>query len=219
VASVDLPIVGSVVAADVDEPFMAVVLQLRPERIASILLDTYATCSPSDEYSPLAMGVGRAPAPLVDAVARLLALLDNPAEVAALGPGIEREIFWRLLTGPQAATIRQIGLADSRLAHLARAIRWIRDHYERPLRVGEMAEIATMSPSSFHRHFRAVTSMTPLQYQKQLRLNEAHVRLLSGNREVAAVGFSVGYSSASQFSREYRRMFGAAPSQTPVSVV
>ena len=217
VASVDLPVVGSIVAADSREPFMAVVLRLRPDRIASLLFDTGPAGGPPDEHTPSAFGVGQAPPPLLDAVARLLALLDQPADVAALATGIEREILWRLLTGPQAATIRQIGIADSRLAHLARAIRHIRDHYDQPLRIDEIAAIAAMSPSSFHRHFRALTSMTPLQYQKQLRLNDARVRLLSGDREVAAVGFSVGYSSPSQFSREYRRMFGAAPSQTAVS--
>jgi AraC-like DNA-binding protein len=218
IATVDLPVVGNIVAADEDDPFMAVVLRLRPDRIAALLFDTGAPRGLSDEHSPSAFGVGLAPPQLLDAVARLLALLDRPGDVAALAPGIEREILWRLLTGPQGATIRQIGVADSRLAHLARSIRWIRDHYDRPLPIADIAAIAAMSPSSFHRHFRALTSMTPLQYQKELRLNEAHVRLLSGDHEVASVGFSVGYSSPSQFSREYRRMFGTAPSQTAASV-
>ena len=217
VASVDLPVVGSIVAADEHEPFMAVVLRLRPDRIASLLFDTGTPSGPPEGRSPSAFGVGHAPPPLLDAVARLLALLDQPADVAALAAGIEREILWRLLTGPQAATIRQIGIADSRLAHLARAIQWIRDHYHQPLRIAEIAATASMSPSSFHRHFLALTSMTPLQYQQQLRLNEARMRLLSGDHEVAAVGHSVGYSSPSQFSREYRRMFGAAPSHTALS--
>jgi transcriptional regulator GlxA family with amidase domain len=132
----------------------------------------------------------------------------------ALGAGIEREILWRLLTGPQGATIQQIGTADSRLTHLTRAIRQIRDHYDQSLRIPDLAAAAAMSPSSFHRHFLALTSMTPLEYQKQLRLNDARMRLLAGGHEVATVGFSVGYSSPSQFSREYRRMFGEAPSQT-----
>lgn len=104
---------------------------------------------------------------------------------------------------------------DGRLAHLTRAVRWIRDQYDQPLRIANLAAIAAMSPSSFHRHF--LTSMTPLDYQKQLRLNEARMRLLTGDHEVATVGFSVGYSSPSQFSREYRRMFGTAPSHTAAS--
>ena len=213
-ASVDLPVVGTIVAADEREPFMAVVLGLNPDRIASLLLDTGVPSGPHDRHSPSAIAVGHAPPLLLDAIARLLALLDEPADIAALASGTEREILWRLLTGPQATTIRQIGIADSRFAHLTQAIRWIRDHYERPLRIPELAAIAAMSPSSFHRHFLGVTSMTPLQYQKQLRLNDAHVRLLTGDHDVAAVGFSVGYSSPSQFSREYRRMFGTTPSHT-----
>jgi AraC-like DNA-binding protein len=110
--------------------------------------------------------------------------------------------------------VRQIGLADSRLAHLARAIHWIRSrHYEATLRVEELAALATMSVSSFHRHFRAVTSMTPIQFQKQIRLHEARARLLAEPGDVAGVGFAVGYDSPSQFSREYRRMFGVPPSR------
>ncbi|MFK4110944.1 AraC family transcriptional regulator N-terminal domain-containing protein [Streptomyces sp. NPDC002176] len=214
VATVDLPVVGSIVAADENEPFMAVALALNPGRIASLLLDTGGPGGPSGAHSPSAFGVGHASPQLLDALARLLALLDHPADVAALGAGIEREILWRLLNGPQGATIRQIGLADSRLAHLTRAIRWVRDHYDQPLRVADLAAIAAMSPSSFHRHFLALTSMTPLEYQKQLRLNEARMRLLTGRHDVASVGFSVGYASPSQFSREYRRMFGTPPSQT-----
>ncbi|WP_375424799.1 AraC family transcriptional regulator N-terminal domain-containing protein [uncultured Friedmanniella sp.] len=212
VVSVDLPVMGSIVAADDDDPFLAVALRLTPELIAKLLLDTNVPGPAQPRQSPSAFGVGVASPSLVDAVARLLGLLDRPADVPALAAGIEREILWRLLTGPQGSTIRQIGIADSRLAHITRAIHWIRDHYNQSLRVSEIAEIAAMSSSSFHRHFLALTSMRPLEYQKQLRLNEARMRLLSGDREVGAVGFSVGYSSPSQFSREYRRMFGTAPS-------
>jgi len=111
-------------------------------------------------------------------LALVLELLDAPDDAPALAAGVEREILWRLITGPQGATVRQIGLADSRLAHLARAIRWIRSHYEDTLRVEELAALATMSVSSFHRHFRAVTTMSPIQFQKQIRLHEARARLL-----------------------------------------
>jgi transcriptional regulator GlxA family with amidase domain len=114
---------------------------------------------------------------------------------------------------PQIASQRQIGLANSRLAHLARAIRWIRAHYNETLRVDELASLATMSVSSFHRHFRAVTSMTPIQFQKEIRLHEARARLLAEPGDVTGVGFAVGYDSPSQFSREYRRMFGVPPSR------
>ncbi|MFP3569017.1 helix-turn-helix domain-containing protein [Paraburkholderia sp. SIMBA_030] len=124
---------------------------------------------------------------------------------------IEREILWRILTGSQGALLRQIGLADSRLSHVGRAIRWIRMHYAEMLRTEELAELAAMSVSSFHRHFRAVTAMSPLQYQKQIRLQEARSQLLTTSKDVASVGLSVGYDSASQFSREYSRLFGRPP--------
>jgi transcriptional regulator GlxA family with amidase domain len=114
--------------------------------------------------------------------------------------------------------VRQIGLDDSRLAHLARAIRWIRSHYNETLRVEELATLATMSVSSFYRHFRAVTSMTPIEFQKQIRLHDARARLIAEPGDVAGVGFAVGYDSPSQFSREYRRMFGVPPSHDAVAL-
>jgi transcriptional regulator GlxA family with amidase domain len=128
-------------------------------------------------------------------------------------PRIEREILWRLLTGPQGATVGQLGLADSRLAHLARAINWIRRHYNETLRVDELAALATLSGSAFHRHFRSLTSMIPIQFQKQIRLHEARARLLADPNDIAGLGFAVGYDSPSQFSREYRRAFGVPPSR------
>jgi transcriptional regulator GlxA family with amidase domain len=128
-----------------------------------------------------------------------------------LGPMVEREILRRLLHGEQGAMVRQIGLADSRLSQVNHAIGWIRAHYAEVFRIEELARLAAMSVSSFHRHFRAVTSMSPLQYQKQIRLQEARARLLVESEDVGAVGFSVGYESPSQFSRKYSRLFGAPP--------
>lgn len=165
------------------------------------------------DATPTGIAVSDASPALLDAIDRLLVLLDAPDDAAALAAGVEREVLWRLVTGPQGTTVRQIGLADSRLAHLARAIGWIRGHYDEALRVEELAALATMSVSSFHRHFRAVTSMTPIQFQKQIRLNEARARLLAETGDVTSVGLAVGYDSPSQFSREYRRMFGLPPSR------
>jgi AraC-like DNA-binding protein len=221
VVSVDLPVIGHITHATVEEPFLAVVLELRPERIAALLLETApaATGRPgAAEATPAGIAVSDAAPALIDAIGRLLALLDAPDDAAALATGVEREVLWRLITGPQGATVRQIGLADSRLAHLARAIRWIRGHYNETLRVEELAAFATMSVSSFHRHFRAVTSMTPIQFQKQIRLREARARLLAEPGDVAGVGFAVGYDSPSQFSREYRRMFGVPPSHDALAL-
>jgi AraC-like DNA-binding protein len=216
VVSVDLPLVGRISQASVDEPLLAFVLGLRPERIASLLLETTpppALPSGVVDSGPVGIAVSDASPLLLDAIGRLLALLDAPDDAAALASGVEREILWRLITGPQGATVRQIGLADSRLAHLTRAIHWIRGHYDETLRVEDLAALSTMSVSSFHRHFRAVTSMTPVQFQKQLRLHEARARLLAEPGDVTGVGFAVGYDSPSQFSREYRRMFGVPPSR------
>jgi transcriptional regulator GlxA family with amidase domain len=127
---------------------------------------------------------------------------------------IEREILWRLVSGGTGAMVRQIGLEDSRLSHVGRAIRWIRDHHADVIRMDDLARLTGMSVSAFHRHFRAVTAMTPIQYQKRIRLQEARLMLISGSKDdVATVGSAVGYDSASQFSREYRRQFGVPPGQ------
>jgi AraC-type transcriptional regulator/regulatory helix-turn-helix AraC family protein len=154
------------VQASADEPFLAFVLELRPERIAALLLETApATVRPGAvDAAPAGIAVSDESPALLDAIGRLLALLDTLGDAAALAACVEREVLWRLVTGPQGATVRQIGLADSRLAHVGRAIRWIRGHYDETLRVEEVAALATMSVSSFHRHFRAVTSMTPIQH-------------------------------------------------------
>jgi AraC-like DNA-binding protein len=215
VVSVELPVVGHIAEAGPDEPFLAFVLELRAERIAALLLETAASSSApgAGHRAPAGIAVSEASPALLDTVGRLLALIAAPDDAAVLAAGVEREILWRLITGPQGATVRQIGLADSRLAHLARVIHWIREHYDETLRVEQLAARAMMSVSSFHRHFRAVTSMTPIQYQKQIRLHEARARLLTEPGDVTGVGFAVGYDSPSQFSREYRRMFGVPPSR------
>jgi AraC-like DNA-binding protein len=221
VVSVELPVIGHLVQASADEPFLAFVLELRPARIAQLLLETTpeATAGPSAaNATPAGIAVSDASPALLDATDRLLALLYAPGDAAALAAGVEREVLWRLLSGPQGATVRQIGLADSRLAHVARAIRCICVHYDETLRVDELAALAAMSVTSFHRHFRAVTSMTPIQFQKQIRLHEARARLLAQPDDITGVGFAVGYDSPSQFSREYRRMFGVPPSRDALAL-
>ena len=209
VVSVDLPIVGQVVRASEREPYLAVAMTLKPSVIAELLLEAPARQKGTSEPTGLAVSV--APSELLDPVERLLRLLDRRSDIPVLGPMLEREIAWRLLSGAQGATVRAIGMADSRLSHVSRAIRWIRTHYAAPLRMEELADVASMGASTFFRHFRAVTSMSPLQYQKQVRLHEARAQLIANAKDVAAVGFDVGYGSPSQFSREYSRMFGAPP--------
>ena len=209
VVSVDLPIAGHVVKASRELPYLAAGFTLKPATIATLLLEMAASDRPAAE--PAGYAVSDAPIELLESVVRMLRLLDRPRDAAVLAPMLEREILWWLLNGEQGATVRQIGLADSRLSQISRAIRWIRVHHAKPFRIEDLAEMAAMSASSFHRHFRAVTTMSPLQYQKLIRLQEARARLLVESDDVAAVGFSVGYESPSQFSREYSRLFGAPP--------
>ncbi|MGQ7932937.1 AraC family transcriptional regulator N-terminal domain-containing protein [Paraburkholderia sp. D1E] len=211
VVTVDLPMCGHVIEASANKPFLAVGLMLKPATIASLLLDT-ASDAPT-MVNPFGAAVGDATPELLDPFVRLLRLLEHPEDLPVLAPMIEREILWRILTGRQGALLRQVGLADSRLSHVGRAIRWIRMHYADMLHTEELAELAAMSVSSFHRHFRAVTAMSPLQYQKQIRLQEARTQLLTTSKDIASVGLSVGYDSASQFSREYSRLFGRPPGQ------
>jgi len=209
VSSVDLPICARIVRASTERPYLACGVTLEPAAIAALLLETAG--SDAVAPAPCGYGVRRAPDELVDCAVRLLRLLDQPRDATVLRPLIEREILWRLLGGEQGGRVRQIGLADSRLAQVSHAIRHLRERYAQAVSVDELAALAAMSVSSFHRHFRAVTAMTPIQFQKQIRLQEARARLLSDADDVATIGFAVGYESASQFSREYSRMFGAPP--------
>jgi AraC-like DNA-binding protein len=212
VVTADLPVTGHFDASPA-VPSLALGLVLRPTAIAPLLLEApIRRWSRSTDDRP-AIATGEAGADLLDAVARLLRLLDHPEDAPVLAPLIEREILWRLLTGPHGGMIRQIGLADSGLSHVSQAIRWIRDNYAEPMRIEDLARLAGMSPSAFHRHFRAVTTMSPLQFQKRIRLQEARSLLVAGAGDVAGVGHLVGYDSPTQFNREYRRLFGAPPGQ------
>ncbi|HYL25967.1 MAG TPA: AraC family transcriptional regulator [Burkholderiales bacterium] len=209
VASVELPVTSCILQATEKTPFLGLGLTLKPELIASILLETSSTDPGVVER--LGLEVSEAPAELLEAVVRLLRLLDRPSDIPVLRPLIEREIVWRLLCSEQGEMVRQIGLADSRLSRIRRAIRSIRERYAEPLEIEALAKQVAMSPTSFHRHFRAATAMSPLQYQKQIRLQKARSRVMANGDDVAKVGFSVGYDSPSQFSREYARFFGAPP--------
>jgi AraC-like DNA-binding protein len=209
VVSVDLPVTAHITQASPEAPFLAFGMALRPAVIAALLLEAGpGTARPS---APAGVAVSDATPDLLDAGVRLLRLLDQPQSARALAPLYEREILWRLVTGDQGAAVRQIGLADSQLSQLGHAIAWIRRHYDQTVRIDDLAALSGMSASAFHRHFRAATEMTPIQYQKQVRLQEARARLIAAPGEVGGVGYAVGYRSASQFSREYRRLFGVPP--------
>jgi AraC-like DNA-binding protein len=208
VVSVDLPVVGQALEASPDEPFVVFSMTLEPAAIAPLLLETANTAKPP-AFTGLA--VSDATPELLDPIVRLLRLLDRPDDLRVLAPGLQREILWRLITGEQGALVRQIGLANGRIAHISRAIRWIREHYNEPVLIADLADLSGMSASSFHRHFRAATSMTPIQFQKQIRLQEARALLMTAPANVAEIGYLVGYESPSQFSREYRKTFGHPP--------
>jgi AraC-like DNA-binding protein len=211
VVTVDLPLTSQITHATPTEPFLAFGLPLQPALIAQLLVEGGSTVARPHDGPGIA--TSDADDKLLDAVVRLLRLLDEPRDVPVLAPGVRREIHWRLLNGPQAALVRQIGLADSQLTLVARAIGWIKTHYDRVIRIDDLAGHVGVSVSSLNRHFRAVTAMSPLQYQKQLRLQKARIQLIAAPHDVAAIGYAVGYDSPSQFSREYRRMFGAPPGQ------
>jgi AraC-like DNA-binding protein len=204
VVSLEVPITSQIVSATDAEPYMAVSLKLKPPMIATLLLEVADSDIPTAPFSGL--GVGQASGELLEAVVRLLHLLDRPRDRTVLAPLVEREILWYLLCGEQRAIVRQVGLADPRLSQISQAIRWIRTNYSKPLRIEELAEMVAMSVSSFHRHFRVATAMTPIQYLKQVRLQEARSRLMVQPEDVAAMGFAVGYDSPSQFSRKYSRL-------------
>ncbi|MGZ9928493.1 AraC family transcriptional regulator [Streptomyces sp. NC-S4] len=215
VASVDLPVTGQFTRADPDRPALGFGLVLEPSAIAELLLRAGPAGTPrsGSAAAPSGMAVSDAPPALLDAVVRMLRLLDEPRDRAVLAPLVEREILWRLITGEQGAAVRQLGVADSGLSHVSRAVRWIREHYAEPFRVEDVARLSGMSVSAFYRHFQAVTAMSPIQFQKQIRLQEARLLLATHPGDVTGVGHRVGYDNPSQFSREYRRQFGAPPSR------
>ncbi len=215
VASVDLPVTGHFTDATPTHPALGFGLELRPEVIAELMLNPAAAefhRAPRGESTPPAVAVGHASDRLIDASVRMMRLLDYPRDIPVLAPMIEREILWLIMSGEQGATVRQLGLADSSLSRVRHVVRLMREHYTESLRVDDLAEKARMSPSAFHRAFQSVTSMSPIQYQKNIRLQEARLRLLANPGDVAATAYAVGYESPSQFSREYRRQFGSPPS-------
>ncbi len=213
VVTANLPVTGHFLDIGPKVPSLAMALVLRPAAIAPLLLEVPAGHWSGTPDGPPAIATGRVDADLLDAAGRMLRLLDHPEDAPVLAPLIEREILWRLLTGPHGAMIRQIGLADSNLSQVSRAIQWIRDNYAEPIRIAELARLAGMSASAFHRHFRAITTLSPLQYQKRIRLQEARSLLVARAGDVVGVAHLVGYDSPSQFNREYRRLFGAPPGQ------
>ena len=210
VVSLEVPLIGQVTEASRDVPFVGFGVRLVAAEIASLLLEAGELSERPNGALP-GLAVARADIGLLQGANHLVGLLDAPGDIGILAPLYRRELYWRLLKGSHGPVVRQIGLADGSLADIARTVRWIREHHRDAIKVEQLAEMASMSATSFHRHFRSVTCMTPIQYQKAIRLQEARLALISSPRDVAEVAHAVGYDSSSQFSREYRRQFGAPP--------
>ena len=208
--SLDLPLVGHVTQASSEAPYLCAKIDIDQSTLADLIMEEGERAPKANQP---ALAVYRSDDDLVDAACRLVRLLDRPEGIPALAPLIEREILYRLLTGPHGPTLRYMAVADSHLSQVSRAISTIRSAFDQCLRIEEIAAAAGMSPSSLHAHFKAVTQMTPLEYQKQLRLQEARRLMLSEGVSAGSAGFAVGYDSPSQFSREYSRLFGAPPKQ------
>lgn len=222
VTSIDLPVIGRYTEASTTVPAVGVGLTLTSPAIAELLLSTGGGLGAGErgraqsraergDLAVPALATSRSTPELRDAVGRLIRLLDRPRDLPVLGPMVQREILWLLLTGPQGGTVRQLGLVGSKLTRIDRVVQWVREHAAEPIRVADLAGRAGLSVSAFHRTFRAVTGSTPLQFQKQLRLATARQMLASQDTSVTAAAYAVGYESAAQFNREYRRLFGAPP--------
>lgn len=208
--SVDLPIIGQVIDASSEKPYLCLRLDLDPTMLSAMVVEVGSSLIDGGLPGP-GLFLSDTTPELLDAIVRLLRLLDRPDEIAVLAPLAEREILYRLLMGEQGHRLRQIARAESKLTQVNRAIDVIKRDFRKPLRIEDLAERANMSLSSFHQHFKTVTAMSPLQYQKQLRLQEARRLILSQAIDAATAGHHVGYDSPSQFSREYARLFGAPP--------
>lgn len=209
--TVDVPVVSQVVAATETTPLLTMTVRLDMSLVREILMQ--ADFAPAGSSRPRGIVMGKTTPELLSACSRLVDLLDRPADIPFLSKLIEREIVYRLLQTPQGAHLRAIATVGDQSHQTAKAVAWLRANFAKPLRVDELASIANMGTSTLHHHFRALTAMSPLQYQKQLRLVAARERMLIEGMDAASAAFDVGYESPSQFSREYKRFFGQPPVQ------
>lgn len=210
ITSVNLPVVAQIIEASRNAPYLGLTLALDQRELARLIVDRRLPTPPA-QNDRRGISVSRVSPALLDAVGRLLDLLDDPDGVSVLAPLVKREISYRLLVSEQGPRLKQIVSADTRGFQVSRAIDWLKDNFDKPIRVEDLANKAGMSTSTLHNHFRVVTSMSPLQFQKRLRLNEARRLMLTEHADAATAAYQVGYESPSQFSREYTRLFGAPP--------
>lgn len=214
VVSVDLPLLGSILEASEERPFLCVNLDLDLKVLSELLLEHGGGVAPTMSRPGLILDT--VTPELTDAVVRLLRLLDTPEDIAALAPLAEREILYRLMSMDKSGMMRHIANAQSRLSQISRAILWIKANYAEPFTIERVADEAGMSTSSLHEHFKAVTTYSPLQYRTRIRLQEARRIMVADALDAASAGFSVGYESPSQFSRDYLKAFGSPPMQDAI---
>ncbi len=208
--SLDLPVICNVIEASEAVPYLCFVLKLEIPVVRELLSREEIQAPVAASDTP-AMATGETTAELLDACCRLMDLLNTPQDIPFLSGLIQREIIYRILRGPEGARLRAIATLGDQSQRTAKAVAWVRANYAKPLRVDDLARIAAMGVSTLHHHFRVLTAMSPLQYQKQLRLHAARGRMLMDGLDAASAAFEVGYESASQFNREYSRFFGQPP--------
>jgi AraC-like DNA-binding protein len=211
-ASIDVPASGQILGATASRPYLGAVIEIEAEEVAAVLVEAKLGPASTEQRTPAAAFVGETDAEAIEALLRLTKLLEHPRDAAFLAPGVKREILYRLLTGRSGHLFQQNVLFDRTSLGVGKAIQWLKGNFDQRIKVDDLARVAKMSVSSLQHKFKDVTAMGPLQYQKRLRLEEARRRLVGG-ADATSVAFGVGYESASQFSREYRRLFGLPPSR------
>lgn len=212
VVSVTLPLAGQVIEASPVEPYLCIRLDIDPCEITQLIADASPIGVPSGAQNR-GLFLDKIDTSLLDAMLRLVRLLESPEDIPTLAPLAIREILYRLLRGQQGQRLHEIAIVDSQAHRVTRAIEWLNGNYSKPLQIDSLAKLVNLSTSTLHHRFKSITAMSPLQYQKQLRLHEARRLMISEGLDVAAAGFQVGYESPSQFSREYSRQFGSPPTR------
>ncbi len=210
ITSVNLPVVAQVIEASQEKPYLGLMLRLDLKEMAQLMIDSDLPVKGPGKVQR-GMAVSKVSLPLLNAIQRLVDLLDEPESIPILAPQTQREILYRLLTSEQGPRLRQIATEGSHNQQIARAVEWLKTHFTQSIRIEELSEYVGMGISTFHHNFRALTAMSPLQFQKWLRLHEARQLMLTRRMDAADAAFEVGYESPSQFSREYNRLFGAPP--------
>lgn len=211
VAAFDLPVVSQVTMASPEKPHLGIALTIEPEKLRAVLQRIVVPTIAATADNSRGLAITKAPPGVVDALLRFARLLDTPKDIAGLAPLIEQEILYRLLTSQHGPRLIQIATADTTGNRVAKAMTWLRENYTLQLRIEDLADHVGMSISSLHHHFKTVAAMTPMQYQKQLRLHEARRLMLVENMDAGTAGHTVGYQSPSQFGLEYSRLYGMPP--------